>query len=224
MSLPRMLALTCLILSQGIIIISYLIAIQYDHPKVEVCNPYFQGCLNITDAGIFSPEGYVFRGGMITACAFFIMWWMINHTVIRQKLQATPNYLRASTTLGVIGSISLIISTALLIPPRGAIDWKLHVICATSFFLIMFFAQLIDLIIHLKEKSKLNVASRSMLIKKIAVGLQGIMIVAFLALEAMDTGDDIRNAIEWWLALLVAVYFGTTYWDWKSVKVVVSDR
>ena len=224
MSLPRLLALTCLALSQGVIIISYLIAIQYDHPKVETCNPYFQGCLKITDAGIFSPEGYVFRGGMIAACAFFIMWWMTNFNVLSQRLKASSIYLKASTGLGVIGAISLIISTALLIPPRGAIDWKLHVICATSFFLIMFFAQLIDLIIHLKGKNQLVIEKRSMLLKKAAVGIQAIMIVTFLALEAMDKGDDIRNAIEWWLALLVAVYFATTYWDWKDVKLTIVDR
>lgn len=76
MILTRSIALLSFLVSQVTIAISYYIALQYDHPKVESCNPFFDGCLNITDAGIYSPEGFIFRGGMIAACAFFIMWWI----------------------------------------------------------------------------------------------------------------------------------------------------
>ncbi len=42
------------------------------------------------------------------------------------------------------------------------------------------------------------------------------MIATFLVLEFSGGSDLIINAIEWWLALLIALYFLTGYWDWKE--------
>ena len=221
MPLFSIIALSCFIISQGTIIIAYLIGIQYDHPMVETCNPYLQGCLNITDVGIFSPEGYVFRGGMITACAFFMMWWVSNYYIAQQTLGVRPKRLVWSSILGLIGSVLLIISTALLVPPRGDINWTLHVICATSFFLVTFFAQALDLWLCISKQHILAIEHKSLMAKKAAVAVQAIMIAVFLALEALGVGDNIRNAIEWWLALLIAVYFGSAYWDWKRISINV---
>ena len=42
------------------------------------------------------------------------------------------------------------------------------------------------------------------------------MIVTALTIDYLDVWDALKNAIEWWLALLVALYFLTGIWDWKS--------
>jgi multisubunit Na+/H+ antiporter MnhG subunit len=214
MGLKPLLALTCLILSQGTILVSYLIALQFDHPKIESCNPFFQGCLNITDAGIYSPEGYVFRGGMIMACAFFIMWWAVS---FKQLKSISTSWLNpASTILGVIGAILLIVATAVLIPPRDAINWDVHVAGAILFFLVTFVAQALHLALCSRKEIKLTLKSISLKIKWVTVGVQGIMIAVALTFKALDSGDDIVNAIEWWLALLIAVYFYSAYYDWQA--------
>jgi hypothetical protein len=218
MSFPRLLAIICFVLSQGTILVSYLVSLQFDHPKVESCNPFINGCLNITDAGIYSPDGYIFRGGMITACGFFIMWWLSNFYINKQLIGQNSRLLQSSTALGVIGAICLIIATALLIPPRSAINWDLHVAGAIFFFLITFAAQLIDTIFCIKNSNQLTIPPRSLLVKKWVVVIQGIMIATFLLMEFLGTGDRLVNAIEWWLALLIAVYFLTTAWDWKNIE------
>lgn len=216
MSLKPLLALTCLILSQGTILLSYIIALQFDHPKVESCNPFLQGCLNITDAGIYSPEGYVFRGGMIAACAFFIMWWAVS---FKQIQTLTSTWLNgASSILGIIGALLLIMATAVLIPPREAINWDVHVAGAILFFLVTFLAQVLHLVLCLQKEIKPTLSNMSLKIKWASVMIQGIMIAIALALKALDSGDDIVNAIEWWLALLIGVYFYSAYFDWQSSK------
>ena len=216
MSLKPLLALTCLILSQGTILLSYIIALQFDHPKVESCNPFLQGCLNITDAGIYSPEGYVFRGGMIAACAFFIMWWAVS---FKQIQTLTSTWLNgASSILGIIGALLLIMATAVLIPPREAINWDVHVTGAILFFLVTFLAQVLHLVLCLQKEIKPTLSNMSLKIKWASVMIQGIMIAIALALKALDSGDVIVNAIEWWLALLIGVYFYSAYFDWQSSK------
>lgn len=216
MSLKSLLALACLFLSQGSIIISYLIALQFDHPKVESCNPFFQGCLNITDAGIYSPGGYVFRGGMISACAFFIMWWFVNYQHFKPLGCVFLN--KVSCALGVIGALLLIMATAVLIPPRDAINWDVHVAGAILFFLVTFLAQALHLVLCLQKEIKATLTRISLNIKWATVITQGIMIIIALTLKAFDSGDEIVNAIEWWLALLIGVYFYSAFYDWQTSK------
>lgn len=216
MNLRALLALSCFIISQGTIFISYLIAIQFDHPYVETCMPFLQGCLNITDAGIYSPEGYVFRGGMITACAFFIVWWVVSY----QHLKPTSHHLLnlGSTLLGILGAILLIIATAVLIPPREAINWPVHIAGASSFFLVTFVAQALHFMLCLQSNTKQTISDISFRTKLIAVILQSIMIAILLGLKITQSGDLLGNALEWWLALLIAVYFFSGYFDWKEQK------
>lgn len=216
MSLKSLLALACLWISQGSIIISYLIALQFDHPKVESCNPFFQGCLNITDAGIYSPEGYVFRGGMISACAFFIMWWLVSFQHLKPLGCVSLN--RASSVLGVVGALLLIMATAVLIPPREAINWDMHVTGAILFFLITFLAQALHLCLCMQKNIKANLARVSLNLKWLSVIVQGTMIIIALTLKAFDSGDEVVNAIEWWLALLIGVYFYSAFYDWQTSK------
>lgn len=204
--------LICLILSQGTIIVSYLISIQFDRPKVETCNPFLQGCLNITDAGIYGLEGFIFRGGMIAACAFFIVWWLMNHDF---SAQLPKWFNRMKTTTGIVGSMLLIGSTAVLIPPRSAIPWDEHIFFATFFFLVTFLAQAMDLAgYYVFDQSKVK-RTTAMRIKWICVVTQALMIATVFILRELDTGDWIGNAIEWWLALMIGIYYASTHKEWK---------
>ncbi len=216
MTLKSLLALTCFILSQGTIAISYLVSLQYMHEKVESCNPFIQGCLNITDAGIYSPEGFIFRGGMIAACAFFIMWWAVSFQHINTLLNRTSKLNISSTALGIIGAICLIVATAVLIPPRSVINWDLHTAGAILFFLISFVAQALHCFICYRAEIRHLFLSKSLKAKLINVIIQGLMIATALTLKWLDTGGDIGNAIEWWLALLIALYFLASFWDWQK--------
>ena len=216
MLLNRSIAWICFVLSQGTIAISYLVALQYEHAKVVSCNPFFQGCLNITDAGIYSPEGFIFRGGMIAACAFFIMWWMISHEHIHKLLTRSSKVSLASSALGGIGAVLLIIATAVLVPPRDDINWTVHVAGATLFFLVSFAAQALHIFRLYKDDLKPHFSKKSLTAKLAIVIIQAIMIVTALTIDYLDVWDALKNAIEWWLALLIALYFLTGIWDWKS--------
>jgi len=214
MNLPQRLALLCFLVSQGIILISYVISFQLGH--VETCNPFFQGCLNITDAGIQSPEGFWFRGGMISACALFCVWWAYNHQWIKEQLPSPSNINHASAVIGVLGAICLIIATAVLVPDRKDIDWTIHVAGAVFFFILSFVAQAMNTYVLHKSGLKSQLSSFSYKSKLYNVIIQGIMIAVFLVVEFTKGSEFIINAIEWWLALLIALYFLTGVLDWKD--------
>ena len=214
MNLSQRLAVLCFLVSQGIILISYVISFQLGH--VETCNPFFQGCLNITDAGIQSPEGYWFRGGMIAACALFCVWWAINHQHLKVQLGKASKLNNASAIIGILGAICLIVATAVLVPERKDINWTVHVAGAVFFFILSFVAQTIDTYLLHKSGLKTQLSNLSYKGKLYNVIIQGSMIVVFLILELLKEGELIINAIEWWLALLIALYFLTGVLDWKD--------
>ncbi len=214
MNLPQKISVLSFVVSQVIIILSYAISVHFGH--VESCFPYLQGCLNITDAGIYSPEGYVFRGGMITACAFFIVWWGISHQWLKLQLTDHDKHIKIMSALGVIATIGLIVATAVLIPDRKAIVWTPHVIGAMVFFTVSFAAQALMTYLVYRPEIKSTLSNKSLLAKLIIVAVQGVMIVTFLVLELTDGSEAVRSAIEWWLALLIALYFLTSTWDWKN--------
>lgn len=220
MLLNRTVAWLCFLLSQGTIIISYLVALQYDHPLVLSCNPFFQGCLNITDVGIYSPEGFIFRGGMIAACAFFVMWWLTSLEFIQQNQQRLSPLSVASAALGIIGAILLIIAEAVLVPPREDINWPIHIAGATFFFLITFVAQAL----HCFMVRNLDfISDKSKRIKLIIVLAQLLMFASyFIAAKSNsgilggEVGEAVKNAAQWWLALLIALYYLSGILDWKK--------
>ena len=216
MILTRSIALLSFLVSQVTIAISYYVALQYDHPKVESCNPFFGGCLNITDAGIYSPEGFIFRGGMIAACAFFIMWWIASFERISIVVNKITILNSLSTLAGIVGAICLIVATAVLIPPRDVINWDLHVAGAVLFFLVTFFAQLLHCSMYHFSNIKETLSKASWITKVTTVLTQGIMILIVLNKDSIPHGEEVGNAIEWWLALLIAIYFLTGFWDWKE--------
>ncbi len=214
MRLPQQLAIICFVLSQGIILLSYSLSVSFDH--VESCNPFLQGCLNITDAGIQSPEGFVFRAGMISACSFFIMWWAYQYHWF-QTLEIKRPYLnQTSFILGCIGAICLIVATTVLVPERSNINWTVHVLGATLFFLISFVAQAINAFLYYKGPARESISANSFKAKLINVALQALIIIVFLYLKSTDGPDAIGNALEWWWAFLIGLYFTGGYWDWKK--------
>ncbi len=214
MNLPQRLAVLCFLVSQGIILISYVISFQLGH--VETCNPFFQGCLNITDAGIQSPEGYWFRGGMIAACALFCVWWAFNHQDLKKQLGKASKLNNASAIVGILGAICLIVATAVLVPERKDINWTVHVAGAVFFFILSFVAQAINTYLLHKTTLKSALSNLSYKGKLYNVVIQGIMIATFLILEFTGGSDLVINAIEWWLAFLIALYFLTGALDWKD--------
>ncbi len=220
MNLPQKISLLSFVVSQVVIIVSYIISVQYGH--VEACLPYLEGCLNITDAGIYSPEGYVFRGGMITACAFFIVWWGISHQWLKLQLTQQNTKIRIMSALGVVASLGLVVATAVLIPDRKAIAWTPHVIGAMVFFSASFAAQLLMTYLLHRPEIKARISNKSLMSKVLIVAVQGVMIATFLYLELSDGSESIRSAIEWWLALLIALYFLTASWDWQGYKLTAS--
>ncbi len=214
MNLSQKISVLSFVVSQVVIVLSYMISVSYGH--VEACFPYIQGCLNVTDAGIYSPEGYVFRGGMITACAFFIVWWGISHQWLKMQLTDHNTKIRIMSAMGVIATLGLIVATAVLIPDRKAIAWTPHVIGAMLFFTVTFAAQALMTYLVYRPELKGVLSKKSRIVKLIIVKIQAIMILVFLYLELADGSETIRSAIEWWLTLLIALYFLSTTWDWKN--------
>ena len=75
MSFGQFIALASFVLSMGTIAVTYFVGTSAG--TAELCNPFFDGCTDITHTGMKGDAGFIFRGGMIAACAFFVIWWQV---------------------------------------------------------------------------------------------------------------------------------------------------
>ena len=75
MSFGQLIALASFILSMGTIAVTYWVGTSQG--TAELCNPFIDGCTDITHTGMKGDAGFIFRGGMIAACAMFLIWWQV---------------------------------------------------------------------------------------------------------------------------------------------------
>lgn len=219
MSFGQQIALLCFLLSMGTIAVTYGVAI--DQGTAEVCNPFLDGCTDITHTGMQGDGGFIFRGGMIAACAFFVVWWQIMAVWLRQYSGALAR--GAMQLFGIVAAVGLLVGTAVLLPEKDAVRWGVHVRGANLFFQGMLVALTINYVLIWKARR------RGLLVP--SFGFKTLLMLClwglFIAFAGVTVGVEMSNGkriIEWWATLFIGFYFISSWPDWRSVRLMAESR
>ncbi|MBE0483140.1 MAG: hypothetical protein IBX52_06515 [Bacterioplanes sp.] len=218
MSFGQLIALLTFVLSMGTIAVTYAVGTAQE--TAVLCNPFLTGCTDITHTGMKGDAGFIFRGGMITASAFMMVWWWVMRSWLLPHSHRMA--LNVMTGLGILGAIGLIVGTAVLLPEKSDSPWRLHVQGANVYFQGTIIAIIISyVLIYRAQKSGWSVPSyrfKSFL-------LIGLLVMSVLVEGAAVTVNMSHKAriIEWWGTLFVGLYFLSSYWDWRGVRLVSHD-
>lgn len=215
MSFGQLIALLSFVLSMGTIAVTYWVGTSQG--TALLCNPFLVGCTDITHTGMKGDAGFIFRGGLISACALFVVWWLVMHTWLQRHSQRLV--LGLMTALGIIGAIGLIVGTAVLLPEKTQSPWRVHVKGANLFFQASIIAILINYtLIYKARKRGFTVPSFRM---------KSFILIALVVMSVLVEGAAVTvnmsnksRIIEWWGTLFVGLYFLSSYWDWKRVRLV----
>ena len=218
MSFGQFIALASFVLSMGTIAVTYWVGTT-DGTAV-LCNPFIDGCTDITHTGMKGDAGFIFRGGMIAACAFFVIWWQIYRVWLAQHSGRIA--LGFMQFFGVLAAVGLLAGTAVLLPEKADTRWGVHVRGANLFFQGMLIALTIAYVLTFKaRKNGLSVPSFA-----VKTGVMVVLWVMFIAFAGVTVGIEMshgKRIIEWWATLFIGVYFLSSFWDWKGIRIVSSD-
>lgn len=219
MSLAQVLALGCFWISHLTFWITLVMGFYTGN--TDVCLPYLTGCTSITATGIPDPQAFVFRGGLIAACVLFILWWYAMQAWLLQLAPQRPIMtVRYMVSVGVLSSVCLIVATAVLRPDKANLPWTLHTVGAALFFLISLLVQT-RVTFWLRQLQKTGVdVGRSLTFKSVLVAKQWLWLVVMVVLQLLDTDDQWKNVVEWWMALLIGLYYLSSYYDWQDFHLV----
>ncbi|MCA6126424.1 Frag1/DRAM/Sfk1 family protein [Thalassolituus oleivorans] len=215
MSFGQFIALASFVLSMGTIAVTYYVGV--DQGTAEFCNPFIDGCTDITHTGMKGDAGFIFRGGMIAACAFFVVWWQ----VMRTWLAPVSNNIALNIMqfFGVLAAVGLLAGTAVLLPEKADTNWFIHVRGANLFFQGMLLALTINFILIIRAYRR-GFSVPSFRFKSI---LMLILWGMFISFAGVTVGVEISNGkriIEWWATLFIGIYLLSSYWDWRQVRLV----
>lgn len=213
LSFGRVIAIACFLLTTVTIGVSYYFATK--HGYSSLCNPFIAGCTDITHTGLKGIGGMIFRGGMISACVFILIWWTCMYVWL--KPYASPVSNKLMWGFGLLASIALIVATAVLLPTKTEGPWLVHIRGANTFFQATLLATIINYrLIYVRHKRHEPVPSFKF--KTVLFVLIMIVLVAFIAYgieEYMSKGEII---LEWWASFLVSFYYLSSFWDWKQLR------
>lgn len=205
----------------------YAIALNYG--SVPVCIPWLEGCAPITATGISYPEAYYFRAGFISSGVLMIIWWYCMRAYLYEMRDEASNYwLKLVFKSSILASILLVISVTVLGPhmenskvTKGL--WQLHTITAVLFFLLTTINQIAVTWWLNKSIKKSDHGYATLRVKKVINLLQVVFLIWLFSNFISELSREATNIIEWWLAILSALYLLTGYWDWKDFKLVRNE-
>ena len=218
MSFGQVIALLTFVFSMGTIAVTYYVGTTQG--TAALCNPFLDGCTDITHTGMKGDAGFIFRGGMIMACAFMLVWWQ----AMRVWLAPYSNNIALGFMqfFGVLAALGLMAGTAVLLPEKSDTHWGVHVRGANLFFQGMLVALTISFVLTWRaHKAGLKVPSL-----RIKTTLMAILWFMFIAFAGVTVGVELshgKRIIEWWATLFIGFYFLSSLWDWKSVRLVANE-
>ncbi len=145
------------------------------------------------------------------------MTWFLNLFLLKTHYPHVGRYLPIiSTLVGSVGAIALMGSTATL--DTGKHDVKLHVKCATSFFLLTIFASIyntfVSVIVEIRTHSFGIVST---VLKVVLSVLMAIWVYLDLT-KGEQTNSTFGNIAEYTLAFLILGYVLVIAWDLRKFR------
>jgi hypothetical protein len=192
------LALACALLPFVTVHVSFLVSAAEGH--VGWCFPYWEGCSSISRAGRYGSAYFLFKGGMIPLAVLLVPFWWLNRLWL-QSLGSPGG--RALPWLGLTASLALLVYT-LVLGHAGDAFHTLRRIGVIGWFGLTWLAQL-QLGAALRPHDRWGVAGRRLVAMSLAALVAGIAsLIAGLVFP--DRHDDLEDAFEWTMALLLNVH------------------
>ncbi|MFK4754475.1 hypothetical protein [Oceanobacter antarcticus] len=218
MSFGQSIALMSFLLSMGTIAVTYGVAISQG--TAEICNPFLDGCTDITHTGMKGDAGFIFRGGMVAACVYFVIWWQLMNAWL--KPVSGPVSRGLMHFFGVLAALGLLTGTAVLLPEKTATHWGVHVRGANLFFQGMLVALSINYVLVWRGR-KAGLVVPSFWLKTVLMALLWLQFIVFAGVTIGADMSHGKRIIEWWATLFIGVYFLSSWWDWSSLRLNVSE-
>ncbi|MFV2057341.1 MAG: hypothetical protein ACC707_12790 [Thiohalomonadales bacterium] len=193
--------------------ICYLIAASFEH--VAWCFPYLDGCTSISATGRHAPENFIYRATMLPIAVFMGLYWVLNYYWLIELGDRLRWPRLTILFLGVIAAFFLVLYTTVL-GAIGDIYQTQRRIGVTIYFSFTYLSQLLitSRLWHLKKKRgqvRLGRVPEAQLLLCSAMLLLGLISIPLSVVE-----PQADNIIEWNFALLLSLYYLTTYYGWKN--------
>jgi hypothetical protein len=192
---------------------SYLIAATQTH--VPWCVPYWDSCTSISATGRHGIAYGWFKLTMIPAALILFMFW---RALFSWQVSLEANQQRALMVIGCIGAICLAVYTVAL-GEAGDLFRRQRQIGATIYFTFTYLAQLLLvawLFRHAPTSGQRNTWLYTMFATCAACLIIGI--ISLLIDAYTHWHDDVEDAIEWILALLIDLNFLFFYGYLRSIQ------
>lgn len=193
--------------------LTYLISAGYGH--VDWCFPYIHSCTSISATGRKAPEFYIFKATMIPVAVIMMLFWIsIRGWFERCGGSESTDRSWISTLLpwiGILGATCLIVYTVAL--GQSADHFRLpRRIGVVIYFTFTYFAQLMVTyrVGQIREVAGIQPEWYKLLYFDSALVLAIGLLSLFLNMFYVDY-DQMDDAFEWVLALLIHLHFLVTY-------------
>lgn len=190
--------------------INYLIAATEGF--VPWCVPYWDSCTSISATGRQGTAYYFFKLTMLPAALFYLWYW----AEVKRLLHTQGYQGRAVPLSGQLGAVAMMLYTVAL----GAVGDQFQLIRRIGiilFFTLTYLSQL--LVIYRLGKLQIDHPSRDWQLWLCSLIL--LIGLATLLLDVnMENYDDIEDAFEWNIALLLHINFLLAAIGWKHIDPV----
>lgn len=216
LSFGRIVALASFIFTLGTIALTYYLGTK--HGFSPLCNPFLEGCTDITHTGMQGSAGMVFRAGLIIGCVFILLWWSCMSVWLKPYASNVARY--SMWFFGLLSISGLIVGTAVLLPNSDDIPWFVHIKGANLFFQASLFAFMINYrLVYVRHTRHQPVPSFRL--KTVLFILMMTTSLAFAALGIEEYMSDGVIILEWWGSTFIGLYYLTSFWDWKNLRLSV---
>ncbi len=215
---PRWIALLTALLPFFTVHLTYLVAAWQE--LVPWCLPYLDSCTSISATGRHPPASYVFRAGMLPSAVIIMAYWWLNGAWLASlRQEGRTAHLRAMVSLGVVAALGLIAYVTVL-GEVGEAWARLRRSGTVLFFSFTFLAQLLLAreLVRLPQLVPGGAGlARAMLgICQLLLGL-GLVTVIWQGVDGAGY-DDVEDAFEWVLSLLLQTNFFLGYLLWRRAR------
>ncbi|MEL7432240.1 MAG: hypothetical protein AAGI90_06950 [Chlamydiota bacterium] len=172
-----------------------------------LCIPFLTGCTEITHTGLYPPSAFIYRFGLIAGSAFIsLLWLILSHYLASLNLP----FLSAKVLpyLGILGAFALSLGECWIDPN---VSLSTHVILMQVFSIT----------------TGVSVFGTTYFLQKNRATGQKVRIFCLLMaliLLGLNPFDFNGNAIEWWAATLVIIWFLSFYTVFSKYSLSVSPN
>ncbi|MEO0438292.1 MAG: hypothetical protein AAF098_15435 [Pseudomonadota bacterium] len=216
---PTMVCVGCTIMPFVAVHGAFFISASFEF--VNWCNPYWDSCTSISATGRRAPASYWFRGLMLPVAMLMIVYWWLHWSLLRNLGQRGAR----SNTMFACG-VAACVGLAAYVTVLGEIGdlWRLQRrIGAILFFSLTFLGQLLlasglrSTLDSPTAEKKIpavvwSVGNRLLRICQLLLLIGIVSVLVQLYDEALH--DNVEDAIEWQLALLLQINFMFTVALW----------